>query len=201
MIKLPKDVGRVIKTLENERFEAYAVGECVRDTLAGLSPYGWDVATSAKPEDVMRLFPEAQVLNHKYGVVRMEFIEEKFDEQGEFKGEEGIILDVASFRKLSAEEESGTEKVVIADTVQEDLSRRTFTVNAIAENTYSNVDPYGGVKDIEAKLVRTIGSADQIFKKDPIKMMEAVRIVSDLGFDLHEYKSLTHYTKGTQSHA
>lgn len=184
MIKLPKEVTKIIKTLENERFEAYATGECVRDTLAGLKPFGWDVSTSAKPEDLKRLFPDSEVINQRLGVFRIEKIQEMTDEQGEVCGEEGLIIDIASYRKN--EDGKVGSRMVLADNISEDLGCRVFTANAIADNTYSNVDPFGGVKDIEKKLVRTIGSAEEIFTTDPIRMMQAIEVVGDLGFDLQK---------------
>ena len=98
MIKIPKEVKRIMKTLEDEKFKAYTVGGCVRDCLAGLKPYDWDVATSAGLEDLTRLFPDAKVVSEKYSVIRMEFIDEVYDREGDFVGEEGKIVDVATFR-------------------------------------------------------------------------------------------------------
>ena len=95
MIKLPREVNRIMKTLETAGFEAFAAGDCVRGALLGDNPYGWDIVTSADGEKLKELFPEGQVISEKYGILRMEYIEEVYDKDGNFAGEEGIIVDVA----------------------------------------------------------------------------------------------------------
>ena len=185
MIKTPKEVKRIMKTLGDEKFKAYTVGECVRDSLAGLKPYDWDVATSAGFEDLTRLFPEAKVISRKYSVIRMEFIEEVFDREGDFVGEEGIIVDVSTFRKSSLYGESGkTDEVQFAETIEEDLDRREFTMNALADNGYDLVDPFGGREDIKNRLVKTIGDPGESFREDPVRMLKAIRMAAELDFDL-----------------
>ncbi|MGN0722012.1 MAG: hypothetical protein ACI4LZ_08635, partial [Anaerovoracaceae bacterium] len=181
MIKIPKEVKRIMKTLEDEKFKAYAVGGCVRDCLAGLKPYDWDVSTTAAFEDLTRLFPEAKVVSEKYSVVRMEFIDEVYDREGDFVGEEGVIVDVATFRKDGV---SNAGTVEFAETVEEDLSRRDFTMNALADNGYELVDPFGGREDIKNKLIKTIGDPSEKFKEDPVKMLKAIRFAAELDFDL-----------------
>ena len=88
MIKIPKEVKRIMKTLEDEKFKAYTAGECVRDSLAGLKPCDWDVATSAGLEDLKRLFPDASIVSEKFSVIRMDFVDEVYDREGDFVGEE-----------------------------------------------------------------------------------------------------------------
>ncbi len=145
MIKIPKEVKRIMKTLEDEKFKAYTVGGCVRDCLAGLKPYDWDVATSAGLEDLTRLFPDAKVVSEKYSVIRMEFIDEVYDNEGDFVGEEGIIADVATFRKDGVYSDGRRpDTVEFVQTIEEDLPRRDFTMNALADNGYELVDPFGG---------------------------------------------------------
>ncbi|MGN1334915.1 MAG: hypothetical protein ACI4U1_07340 [Anaerovoracaceae bacterium] len=185
MIKIPKEVKRIMKTLGDEKFKAYTVGECVRDSLAGLKPYDWDVATSAGFEDLTRLFPEAKVISRKYSVIRMEFIEEVYDREGDFVGEEGIIVDVSTFRKSNLYEESGkTDEVQFAETIEEDLDRREFTMNALADNGYDLVDPFGGREEIKNRLVKTIGDPGESFREDPARMLKAIRMAAELDFDL-----------------
>ncbi len=185
MIKIPKEVKRIMKTLEDEKFKAYAAGGCVRDCLAGLKPYDWDVSTSATFEDLTRLFPEAKVVSEKYSVVRMEFIDEVYDREGDFVGEEGVIVDVATFRKDGVQSDGqGPAAVEFAETVEEDLSRRDFTMNALADNGYELVDPFGGREDIKNKLIKTIGDPSEKFKDDPVKMLKAIRFAAELDFDL-----------------
>ena len=88
MIKLPKEVNKVLKTLEGAGAEVYVAGECVRDSLLGGNPYGWDVVTSAGPDKLRELFPEGRVISEKYGILRLEYIEELYDKGGEVEGKE-----------------------------------------------------------------------------------------------------------------
>lgn len=172
MIKLPKEVNRILKALESAGAETYVAGECVRDSLLGESPYGWDLFTSAKPEKLKELFPEGKVISEKYGILRMEFIEEVHDKDGKFVGEEGLIIDVAPYRS-----EAGIEG---------ELARKDFTIDAIADSMVRISDPYEGRKDIREKLVRTIGDPDELFRRKPVKMMRAIRYAAQFGFDLHK---------------
>ena len=131
MIKIPKEVKNLIKTLEDAGFKAYAAGECVRDSLAGLKPYDWDLATSAVFEDLKNLFPDAEIVSEKYSVIRKEFVEETYDSDGVFSGEEGLIVDIGTFRKDNIFAGGvKAEAAEFADTIEEDLSRRAFTAEA-----------------------------------------------------------------------
>ena len=187
MVKLPKDAGRIIKILMDKGFQAYAVGGCVRDSLLGLHPYDWDITTSAGLEELKKLFPEAKIISEKYSVVRLENIRELCDEDGNFTGEAGTIIDIATFRKDGVYSDGRRpDEVVFVSSIEEDLPRRDFTMNAIADNGYQVVDTFGGIADIRQKLIRTIGKADERFQEDPIRMMRAVRFAAELGFDLHK---------------
>ena len=172
MIKLPKEVNKIMKTLETAGFEAYAAGDCVRGTLLGEDPYGWDIVTSAGGEKLKELFPEGEVISEKFGIVRLEFIEEVYDKDGTFLGEEGIIADVAPYRN--------------GGTIETEMARKDFTINAIADSPYKIADPYEGREDIRKKLVRTVGDADTQFKEQPIQMIRALRYAAQYGFDLHK---------------
>ena len=172
MIKLPKEVNKIMKTLEGAGFEAFAAGDCVRGSLLGDEPYGWDVITAAGGEKLKELFPEAEVISKKYGVVRMEYIEELYDKEGNFLGEEGIIVDVMPYRN--------------GGTVEGELARKDFTMNAIAGSPNKVVDPYEGREDIRKKLVRTVGDPEVQFQEQPIQMMRALRYAAEYDFDLHK---------------
>ena len=190
MIKLPKEVAKIIKTLTDAKQEAFAVGDCVRDALLGRKPIGWDVATDADFTKLRELFPEAQIHSEKYKILRMEFIEEHYDDEGKFAGEDGIIVDVGTYRKraeaareslISREEQTGeqgqsvqsgqvrqsaqtgsTGLVLFSDKIEDDVARRAFTMNAIADNPYRLVDPYNGREDIKKKLGRSPDKADAL---------------------------------------
>lgn len=170
MIKLSKLAKETIRILKDKGFEAYAVGPCVRNSLVGQKPEEWDVGTSADFASIMELFPDAKVLSDKLSIVRLY--------GGD--GEEDLVCDVCTFRAKG--EENGDP--VFTQDVKEDLRRRDFTVNALADNGVEFVDEFGGRSDIQAKLVRTIGSADDIFREEPLKMLKALRITAELGFDL-----------------
>ncbi len=167
MIKLPKLVKETIKALKDKGYDAYAVGPAVRNSLCGQKPEEWDIGTSAGFDVITELFPEADVLSDKLSVVRVY--------GGD--GEEELLADICTFRKKG-------EGIVFTEDVKEDLARRDFTVNALADNGLEFVDEFGGRSDIQAKLVRTIGPADELFREEPLKMLKALRITSELGFDL-----------------
>ena len=169
MIKLPKQVKEVIKVLTDKGYAAYAAGLCVRDSLLGNKPTEWDVTTSAGLDVLKEQFPDAKVLSEKYGIIRLTSEE----------GDEEYTVDVAAFRKASAQGDA-----VFTDDVHEDLERRDFTVNALADSGAQFVDDFGGRSDIQAKLVRTVGDAGELFRNDPLRMLKAFRITAELGFDL-----------------
>lgn len=186
MIKVPKEVTKVMKALTDAGFASYAVGECVIGSLMGEKPYAWDIATSAGFDELVKLLPDADVLSEKYSVLRQELVEEVRGEDDEVLGEEGIIIDIASYRKGNAA--SNAADGIFTDKIEEDLARRDFTVDAIAVNPYlstdSVIDPYGGRDDVRKKLVKTVGDADKAFKEEPILMMKAVRYAAQFDFDL-----------------
>lgn len=171
MIKMPKEVNKIMKMLTDARFEAFAAGSCVRESLLGDNPYGWDIACSASYEQLKELFPEAETVNKKYGIIRLEYIDELYDENGTFLGEEGVIIDVAPYR---------------GGTIEAQLAGADFTINAIADSPYKVVDPYDGKEDIRKKLIRTVGDAESQFTVSPVQMIRAVRYAAQYGFDLHK---------------
>ena len=184
LVKLPREVGKVITRLQDAGFEAYVVGECVRDSILGRKPFGWDVTTNATLEDLKTVFPEAEVFSEKFGVIRLEYIEE-VTKDGEVV-ETGIIVDVAPYRKDVKYANGLLVDSTRAEKIEDDLSNRDFTINAIAENHTVLADVFDGKEDIRKKLVRTVSDPDKMFKEDPIKMLRAIRLCSELGFDLHK---------------
>ena len=170
MIKMPKEVKDIIKTLKDCGFGAYAAGLCVRDSLAGDKPVDWDIITDAGLDKITELFPEGKTVSEKLSVVRLYGNESEDQEQ--------IITDICTYRKKTA-----TGEVSFSEDVRDDLRRRDFTVNAMADSGYEFIDDFGGRSDMQAKLVRTIGSADELFSSDPVRMLKALRITSELGYD------------------
>lgn len=165
MIKFDKDVLQALKTLEKEGFETYAIGGCVAETVRGVPTYDWDLTTKASVEDLTRIFPQGRFINVDKTVMRVDFTHE---EDGE---EVGAIMDVH----------------LIKGSIEDELAKEVFTIHAMADNPDRRfVDPYGGRDDIKKGLLRTIGNADDVFKKDPIRMMEAVALAAEMSFDLQK---------------
>lgn len=170
MIKLPKEVRDIIKTLKDHGHNAYTAGLCVRDSLAGKKPIDWDIITDASLDELTGLFPEGKTVSEKLSIVRMYGNESEEEEQ--------IITDICTYRKKTAPGE-----VAFSEDVKDDLRRRDFTVNAMADNGFEFIDEFGGRSDMQAKLVRTIGPADELFRTEPVKMLKALRITAELGYD------------------
>ncbi len=167
MIKFDKDVLQVLKTLEKNGFETYAVGDCVRNCLSGEESYDWDFATKAKAENLIELFPEGAFLDEGKTAYRLDFTHEV--EDGGVVYLDGAILDIR----------------VVEGSFEDLLVKNGFTVNAVGDNPDRGlIDPCDGRNDMKRKLIRTIGPADALFKVEPIRMMEAVTLASELGFDL-----------------
>jgi len=172
VIKFDKDVLRTLKTLEKEGFETYAAGECVRGQIMGEKVYDWDLLTKATLADLQRIFPDCQLLDEGKQSIRLDFTYEvPARDEDEPVVIDGCIVDVRNFE----------------GTIEEALKEMVFTVNAIADNPERTlVDPYGGRDDIRARLIRTVESCEEVFEKEPIHMLEAVRIAAELDFDLHK---------------
>lgn len=165
MIKFDKDVLQALKTLEKEGFETYAIGNCVTQTVRGVQTFDWDLTTKASAEELKAIFPQGKFIKADQSVMRVDFTHE---EDGE---ETGSIMDLH----------------IITGPVEDELAKEVFTVQAMADNPDRRfVDPYDGRNDIKRGLIRTIGNADELFKKDPIRMMEAVALASEMSFDLQK---------------
>ena len=177
MEKIPKEVEFVVGELEKQGFQAYVVGGCVRDLLLGKEPEDWDVATSAKPEEVQKIFPENFYANKFFTVT----VQTK-SENPRLKE-----IEVTSFR---ADFEYGDRRrpgrVEYAKTIEEDLSRRDLTVNAIALRVDKIIDPFDGQKDLKAKIIRAVGDANERFSEDALRMMRVVRLATVLNFIIEE---------------
>ncbi len=173
-IQLPDQVNKIIDTLEEAGYEAYAVGGCVRDSLLGRTPDDWDITTSAKPEDCKRLFPRTVDTGIKHGTVTV------------LLGGEGF--EVTTYR-IDGVYEDGRHprEVTFTASLKEDLRRRDFTVNAMAYNERSGlVDIYGGMQDIKNRVIRCVGDAWERFDEDALRMLRAVRFSAQLGYRIDE---------------
>ena len=172
---IPLVVRSTAEVLESAGFEAYLVGGCVRDLMCGATPKDWDLTTNAHPDEIQALFPE-HYANNDFGTVGVK----TEDEDERLK-----IIEVTPYRS-----ESGYSDLRRPDTVtfgvslDEDLSRRDFTVNALAYRikTDTLVDHFDGQADLKAKRLRTVGDAHERFNEDALRMMRAVRLAAELGF-------------------
>ncbi|MDP3710182.1 MAG: CCA tRNA nucleotidyltransferase [bacterium] len=174
---IPKEVESVVATLEKAGFKAYVVGGCVRDLLLGIGPKDWDVTTSAKPEEILRLFPESFYEN-KFLTVTV-----KTDSQDYVLAE----IEVTTFRAEGKyTDKRHPDEVGFAKTLEEDLARRDFTINAIALADEGPIDPFGGQEDIKKKLVRAVGTPETRFEEDALRMMRAVRLAIQLDFKIEK---------------
>ncbi|MBO7253824.1 MAG: CCA tRNA nucleotidyltransferase [Clostridia bacterium] len=179
MINLPENVISAINLLENSGFEAYAVGGAVRDSLLGKNASDFDITTSAFPEETKKVFSAFKVIETgiKHGTVTVLF--------------DGEPLEITTFR-IDGEYEDNRhpESVVFTRNIKDDLSRRDFTVNAIA---YSHkrglVDFFGGLNDLKKGIIRAVGEADKRFGEDALRILRCVRFASTLGFEIEEETS------------
>lgn len=188
-MRVPSEVRTVAEGLRAGGFEAYLVGGCVRDLFLDRTPKDWDVTTNAKPEDIQRLFPES-------------FYENDFGTVGIKTGSEDerlAIVEVTPYRtETEYSDKRRPDAVTFGDSLEEDLARRDFTINAIAydESKGQIVDPYKGQKDIEAKVLRTVGVPAERFEEDALRLMRAVRLVAELEFALDSETAAAIQEKG-----
>lgn len=188
--KIPKPVVEVLKKIEENGFEAYIVGGCVRDLIMDRMPNDWDVATDAHPEKLVEIFPDSFYEND-FGTVGVKV--EKFISNGSLKeGRENDVVEVTTYRIESKySDRRRPDQVKFAKTLAEDLSRRDFTINAIALKLVGNddfeiVDLFDGKKDISEKIIRSVGDANERFDEDALRIMRAIRFHSQLNFQIEE---------------
>ena len=179
----PKEVRLVVAMLEHSGFEAYIVGGCVRDLLMDRVPNDYDVTTNATPEQIISIFPRTFYEN-TYGTVGVVTAPESETDSEKLKKS---IVEVTPYRIESEYRDNRHPDVVKwAKTLEEDLSRRDFTCNAVAYNFTRNeiIDPFDGIKDIKDMIVRAVGEADNRFREDALRLLRALRFSGQLGFDI-----------------
>ncbi len=175
---IPREVSRVTETLKNAGFEAFLVGGCVRDLFASRKPKDWDITTNAKPDQITPLFPKT-VYENDFGTVAV--VNEDVDE------DTLKIIEVTPYRiEGKYSDHRRPDEVKFAQSIQEDLKRRDFTINAIAydSNTGEVVDPFGGVADLARQVIKTVGNPDDRFEEDGLRLLRAVRFHVELGFPI-----------------
>jgi len=177
---VPGEVTRVTDTLSGAGYDAFLVGGCVRDMLLGKTPKDWDVTTNAHPDQIQELFEETYY-NNDYGTVGV---------VNDNPSDESLkVVEVTPYRKESAYSDGRRpDAVEFGVSLEEDLARRDFTVNAIAYDLDKGhtVDPYKGHEDITAKLLRAVGDPAERFQEDALRMMRAIRLGAELGFGIEQ---------------
>ena len=175
---IPKEIKNIIGKLEDAGFKAYIVGGCVRDFLLDAEPKDWDVTTNAKPEEIQKVFPDSFYENAFLTVtVRTESKNEKISE-----------VEITTYRsEAKYSDKRHPDAVKYAEKIEDDLSRRDFTVNAIAMDSKKKiVDLFEGQKDLENKIIRTVGNPEERFNEDALRMLRAVRFATTLNFKIEE---------------
>ncbi|TAJ13890.1 HD domain-containing protein [Patescibacteria group bacterium] len=176
---IPEDVLKVSEGLESAGFEAYLVGGCVRDLIIGRTPKDWDITTNATPEKIQEIFPETFYENI-YGTVGV---------VGESEDPTLKIIEVTPYRKEGTYSDARRpDTVEFGVSLEEDLKRRDFTVNAMAyrPKTGELVDQHGGHEDAKKRLIRAVGEPKVRFEEDALRMMRGVRLSAELGFAIEQ---------------
>lgn len=173
MIKLLKEVVDLMNVFNKNKYQIFVVGGAVRDALLNKPVDNWDFTTDATPEQIQKLFPDS-FYNNAYGTVSI-------------PSKLRTIFEITPFRKESDYSDlRHPEKIEWAKTIEEDLSRRDFTINAIAYDGKNIVDPYGGQKDLANKLIKAVGDPEIRFNEDALRLLRAIRFASQLGFLIEE---------------
>ena len=175
-MEIPKKSLTVFQLLGKAGYECFLVGGCVRDMLMGKAPHDIDITTNATPEEIKTVFSDFHTLDIgiKHGTVTVMLEDEP--------------IEITTYRTESSYSDGRhPDKVVFTRNIRDDLSRRDFTSNAIAFSPkFGIVDPFGGRRDIENKLLRCVGTPEERFKEDSLRILRALRFASVLGFDIDE---------------
>lgn len=173
--KFPKEVEDIFKLFEKKGFEIYVVGGAVRDLLTKKIVYDWDFTTNAKPEEILKIIPDA-FYDNKFGTVGV-----KYETQEK-------PFEITTFRTEGTYSDNRRpDSVSWGKTLEEDLKRRDFTINAMAiDKNKKIIDPFEGQKDLEKKIVKAVGDPNERFSEDALRMMRVIRIASELGFKIEK---------------
>lgn len=188
MTSAPKQVIDATKVLNKAGFTSYMVGGCVRDILMDVKPKDWDITTNAKPEQIISLFPKTYYEN-EFGTVGV-VNEDETDQTLK-------VIEITPYRKEgNYSDQRHPDDVKFCEKIEDDLSRRDFTINAIAMDNKGHIlDPYKGQYDILDKTIRCVGDADKRLTEDALRILRAVRFTAQLSFMINidtEEAILTH---------
>lgn len=178
---IPENVLAIYKTLEKQGFDIYFVGGSVRNILLKKPIKDWDLTTNAKPDDITKIFKES-FYDNKFGTVGIPII----------IGEEKKVVEITTFRtEKSTSPTHKPDEVSWGKSIEEDLARRDFTINAIAlkineKNYFELIDPYNGQKDLKKKILKAVGNPNLRFKEDALRLLRAIRIATELEFTIEK---------------
>lgn len=172
MILIPPKVKRILAHLQAAGFEAYAVGGCVRDSLLGTVPNDWDICTSARPKETAALFSHTVLTGEKYGTVTVV--------------EDSDIYEITTFRSENGyQDHRHPDKIEFLSDLEGDLSRRDFSINAMAADLDGNViDLFDGQHDLRHGLIRCVGQPHERFSEDALRILRALRFATRLDFTI-----------------
>lgn len=175
MINLPDNVNLILNRLEGAGFAAYCVGGCVRDSLMGKEPLDWDICTSAEPQETVKVFEGFKTVNNnglKHGTVTVIL--------------EGKPYEITTFRTDGEYlDNRRPENVTFVKSIEGDLARRDFTINAMAFSPKRGfTDLFGGIEDIKNGIIKCVGDAEKRFHEDALRIMRALRFAAALGFEI-----------------
>ncbi len=171
---IPSKAAEIIRELAANGFEAYAVGGCVRDSILGREPEDWDITTSARPEQVKQIFSRTVDTGIEHGTVTVLMDKDAFE--------------VTTYRVDGEyEDHRHPKEVTFTASLEEDLKRRDFTINAMAYNPETGlVDIFHGMEDLERKVIRCVGNPGERFDEDALRILRAIRFSAQLGFSIDE---------------
>lgn len=174
-MKIPEKITEFGQVFKQNNFEIYLVGGGVRDSIMKKKPYDWDAATNAKPEEVQKMFRRTIPTGIQHGTVTVIF--------------KGLHIEVTTFRgEGNYTDGRHPDRIFFADNIEDDLSRRDFTINAIAAEipTGKLRDPFNGIKDIRKKNIRTVGSPNERFREDGLRLLRCIRFATTLNFKIED---------------
>ena len=184
-MEIPRAVEYILSHLEYNGFQGYLIGGSTRDIFNYKSPKDYDICTDATPEQVKKLFLKSYDTGIKHGTVTIVLKDENYEE---------VSYEITSMRREGVYKDNRSpEEVFYTDKLEEDVARRDFTINSIAIDVNRNVyDYFGGLKDIENKIIRCVGNSDDRFNEDSLRMMRAIRLSTQHNFTIEEntFKSI-----------
>ena len=171
-ISLPKNIANIIAIINNNGYRAHIVGGCVRDILLNKIPVDWDITTDVSPQIIKSLFPKTIDTGIKHGTVTVL--------------QDGIPVEVTTWRQETGySDHQHPDSISLANSLKDDLSRRDFTMNAIAYHPSEGfIDPFNGLSDINNRIIRCVGKPSERFSEDALRMLRAIRFSAQLNFDI-----------------